>query len=167
MKFLSLILLLFLLPMESKSELIPVPRTWFPEISINAELNYTGYNAVLMGGYKSLKHTLIAGISWNISDSYVNKPLIGFATEYKYKLAGSGKFDHRLGIAFRNQKPLKSTSINLLSLGSYSSYRLNRRLEMNLGIGYGLVNEKYKGNNKSVDNQLGSFIQLGCVYTWQ
>ena len=153
-----------LLPLSSEAQVRQ--DTLRSELAFHFEINQTGY--VVFPSYRVQRGTWMAdlGLSYNLSDGSLNKPVIGAELAVYKLLMENEKFRNGLGLAYRYTSSLEHLNSHQYLLTSTQLFQLNPKWAMDLGLGYGLAIDRVKNANSSSSfYYVSQMIQLGCAYT--
>lgn len=165
MKLICKILLILFVPFKSMAQSEAKSYLDF-NVGLSLELNYSGYNSIAAIAANTNHHILAIGPSYNISDGYLNKPVIGLAISYGFIAVQNKRVMNAFGFDYRFQSPLQAVQFHQLSYSSLTSVKLNQKIGMNTRVGYGIIKERFKLNGINSDSHhLGGFIQIGCAYS--
>jgi len=157
-KILSLMLLLFCKQSFAQKHL---------DISVGTSLetNYTGYNISLNSTFVYSKNSIGLGVNYNLSDGFINNPVIGFEFDYKYKIVDNKKWSSWVGGDYFHQKPINNLNIDALFYTFTQKLNLLNNFFLVNHLGYGVAIESTKLSGRKVtSNSITGLFNVGCEY---
>lgn len=144
-----------------------VVKKW--DLSLCGQLNASGYNSILKGSKILESHSFGAGISYNISDGYLNRPVIGPEAHYAYEWYRHPKWNFKTELEYQLQfitKGIRSSNTHLKPVITGS---LTDHWKLGLETGIGLMTESNSRDERT--NRLHSLswmlgVTCGYIFTY-
>ena len=130
------------------------------------EVNYTGNNTFLRIQHIGKKnHLLEAGVSYNVSDGFADRTVLGIDLGYGYRLLTKEKWSLFTGVDYRLQRPIKILNIQTLTYTNTLNYFLLPQVMASVRLGYGVATARARsaGVFTQTNSPTGS-LMLSCGY---
>lgn len=139
------------------------------KLALNAvgQINASGYNALLRVSKELEAHSWGVGLSYNISDGYLNRPVLGPQFQYAYTFKKTSRVDLRAALEYQLQFITKGIRTSMLHIKPAIYVPCSNKWGVGIEVGYGLMNESNSKSQETIRQFSNSFL-LGiiCGYTF-
>lgn len=130
------------------------------------EVNFMGNNALIhLQHFRKEVHLLEGGVSYNLSDGFADRPVLGLDIGYGYRLLSKDKWSMYTGVDYRLQRPISILNIQTITYTQSIQYRPIARVQATARVGYGVATARARsaGTFTQTNSPTGSLL-LSCGY---
>lgn len=140
---------------------------YYSAVDIGGQINPSGYNSLLRLSTLAGIHKFGFGLSYNLSDGYLNAPVLGPEIHYGVIVSEGSYHFIDLGLQYQRQRVTKELASTQLHLRSAINLIFSDRWVASLDMGVGMFRYKVKTDDiKTIQTTKSAHFGLSCAYAF-